>query len=466
MYFNFLPSINYGSKPISYPFSESDFVVAKNFFRKFNINDTAYNSAVYYNKVAVPEGQRLEQISEVVYGSPNYDWVIALTNNMMNPLQDLPMSESDLRDHVESNYKNPYYDVHHYEIISNAEQERIYGKVLIEGGTWVDKMFYEGDETYIPADLPQTVATVDRLPWEETIALTNQSVYPPDGIEPDITRVDPTGSFGEISGIQMAVYDFGAMPRLGETEPYRDPRILASAWQFNQGGSSTESSLIETKVQDLSLSEQVTFYMGVNTSPAPGDELKFEVVIPQGFFSLAFELGRIDLNYFSENANPDSTYSTEVTWDIDENYRVDEAFFRITYIPDGTGIRDEYILAGWSLIGGYDVTRPLGYEVTQIDEENYVIDGTKWRNDGTAWTKQTKKGYIYNDDGVIKETNGSILSRPVTEFEYEQTENEKKREIYILKPNLLDRFVDDFKKASLYKKSSDYVSNRLKQTGI
>ena len=30
MYFSFIPNIQYDSKPIQYPFSESDFVVAKN----------------------------------------------------------------------------------------------------------------------------------------------------------------------------------------------------------------------------------------------------------------------------------------------------------------------------------------------------------------------------------------------------------------------------------------------------
>ena len=123
MYFNFLPSINYDTKPVSYPFSESDFVVAKNFFRKYNISESAYSSAVYYNKVAIQDGQRLEQIAEAVYGNPFYDWVIALTNNMMNPLHDMPMSESELRNHVESTYDNPYYDIHHYEIVSKEKQE-------------------------------------------------------------------------------------------------------------------------------------------------------------------------------------------------------------------------------------------------------------------------------------------------------------------------------------------------------
>lgn len=464
MYFNFLPSINYDTKPVSYPFSESDFVVAKNFFRKYNISESAYSSAVYYNKVAVQDGQRLEQIAEAVYGNPFYDWVIALTNNMMNPLHDMPMSESELRNHVESTYDNPYYDIHHYEIVSKEKQEELFGKVILTPGTWVDQTFYEGSSKYIPADLPQTVATVETIPWEETVALTELSVYPPTGIEADIDKVDPTGSFNQIGAIDMLVYDFDSMPRLGETKPYSDPRVPASAWRFDQGVSGI--SLIETKVQDLTLATEAVFYLGISTSPIPGDQLKFEVVVPQGFFSIAFELGTIDLLTFNPNAQALSQYSTTISYPLSEFYRVPEAFFRLTYLPDDTGARDQFILAGWSLLGSYDRTIPLGYEVTQIDNDNYVIDGTQWKKDNNSWTKQTQKGYAYNDDGIMKEASGNQLARPISIFEHEQYENEKKRELYILKPDLLETFVDEFRKASLYKKSSDYISNRLKKTGI
>jgi len=104
--------------------------------------------------------------------------------------------------------------------------------------------------------------------------------------------------------------------------------------------------------------------------------------------------------------------------------------------------------------------------VTQVDADNYIIDGTKWRRDGTEWGRQVRKGYAYNDNGIMKEASGNQLARPISVFEYEQYENEKKRELYILKPDLLETFVDEFRKASLYKKSSDYISNRLKKTGI
>ena len=43
--------------------------------------------------------------------------------------------------------------------------------------------------------------------------------------------------------------------------------------------------------------------------------------------------------------------------------------------------------------------------------------------------------------------------------------NEKKREIYLLKPNYFRQFVDDFKKQNLYKDSNSFVGQRLKTTG-
>ena len=58
--------------------------------------------------------------------------------------------------------------------------------------------------------------------------------------------------------------------------------------------------------------------------------------------------------------------------------------------------------------------------------------------------------------------NGNTVSKAVTNFEYETSENEKKRDIYILRKSFFGRFVDEFKKQSKYSKSSDYLSSRLK----
>ena len=43
MYFSLLPDISYDQKPVSYPFSVSDKIIAKNFFRRYKLNDDIFS---------------------------------------------------------------------------------------------------------------------------------------------------------------------------------------------------------------------------------------------------------------------------------------------------------------------------------------------------------------------------------------------------------------------------------------
>ena len=61
---------------------------------------------------------------------------------------------------------------------------------------------------------------------------------------------------------------------------------------------------------------------------------------------------------------------------------------------------------------------------------------------------------------------GNTVSKSVLNFDYEVTENEKKRDIYILKKRYFNRFIEEFKKRSLYSQSSDFITKRLKKTGV
>ena len=104
MYFSLIPDIEYDSKPISYPFSESDFIIAKNFFRRYKIDDDVFGYATFYNKYAVGDGERIENIADAYYGSPFYDWVIILTNNFINPQFAFPVNSETVRKISEEKY--------------------------------------------------------------------------------------------------------------------------------------------------------------------------------------------------------------------------------------------------------------------------------------------------------------------------------------------------------------------------
>ena len=117
MYFSLLPNIEYDEKPISYPFSESDFVTANNFFRRYKLNDDIFSYAVFFSKYAIEDGERPDTLALRAYGDPFYDWVILLTNNMVNAQYDWPMTNYEIGKVLESEYNDAYNEIHHYETI-------------------------------------------------------------------------------------------------------------------------------------------------------------------------------------------------------------------------------------------------------------------------------------------------------------------------------------------------------------
>ena len=136
MFFSIVPNISYDQKPISYPFSESDFVVAKNFFRRYRMNDEIFSQAVYFQQYTIRDGERPDTIAERLYGDPFLDWVVILVNNMVNAQYDWPRSNYEVYRIAESEYDDPYSEIHHYEI---KESIGPYQK-----GQHVDEIFYNG----------------------------------------------------------------------------------------------------------------------------------------------------------------------------------------------------------------------------------------------------------------------------------------------------------------------------------
>ena len=133
MYFSIIPNISYDEKPISYPFSESDFVTAKNFFRRYKINDDIFSNVVYFKTYTIQEGERPDQVSLKAYGNQFYDWVILLTNNMVNAQYDWPLSNYEMYRTLEEEFDDPYSEIHHYETGSVGHYA---------AGLHVDETFY------------------------------------------------------------------------------------------------------------------------------------------------------------------------------------------------------------------------------------------------------------------------------------------------------------------------------------
>lgn len=79
-----------------------------------------------------------------------------------------------------------------------------------------------------------------------------------------------------------------------------------------------------------------------------------------------------------------------------------------------------------------------------------------------------KSGLIVDADFTIPDPDDySLTLNPVngiTNLEYETLKNDRKREIYVLKSNFLEDFIENTRSLMRYQKSSEYINNRLIKT--
>ncbi len=100
-----------------------------------------------------------------------------------------------------------------------------------------------------------------------------------------------------------------------------------------------------------------------------------------------------------------------------------------------------------------------------IVDANFKIDGTihKYPNT-TRYTLRSQAGFTQLDDKDEFTVADDNIARAVTNLEFEHTENEKKREIDVLKNGYLGTFINDLRDIVRYEKSSSFVTSTLAVT--
>ena len=77
-------------------------------------------------------------------------------------------------------------------------------------------------------------------------------------------------------------------------------------------------------------------------------------------------------------------------------------------------------------------------------------------------SEQQDKSTIDDKEEYTVATDG--IARAVTNLEYEFSENEKKREIDVLRNGYVQTFINDLRDVVRYTKSSSFISSRLAMT--
>jgi len=115
-YFKHLPNILYQS-PLSHKTSTSDYINVKNIFRRTKLKDYLTGSVSIFNKYIIEDGERPDTISESLYGSPQYDFVVILAAGITNINHQWPVQDYQIYDIALAKYgsEEKMNENHHYE---------------------------------------------------------------------------------------------------------------------------------------------------------------------------------------------------------------------------------------------------------------------------------------------------------------------------------------------------------------
>ena len=111
-FFRYHPTTEYTLKGKTFTF--------QNMFLRYRLLKVLENRSMLYYEHELVEGQSLQYIAERYYEDSSLDWVILITNNIVDPQFDLPLEYQDFINYVKGKYgsvESAMGTTHHYEQI-------------------------------------------------------------------------------------------------------------------------------------------------------------------------------------------------------------------------------------------------------------------------------------------------------------------------------------------------------------
>jgi hypothetical protein len=137
-YFRKLPDLDYPSL-LNDRAGSSDTVRVKNLFRRAAIREDFFSRFVNFTKYKISGDDRPDNVAEKLYGSADLDWIILVSNNIIDIKNDWPMTEYDLNVYLNDKYsEDQLVKIHHYETIEWRDRNN---QLIVPAGQIVDENF-------------------------------------------------------------------------------------------------------------------------------------------------------------------------------------------------------------------------------------------------------------------------------------------------------------------------------------
>ena len=138
-YFRNIPNFEYVNRlPDSH--SSTEYIEVKNLFKRGKIKDDIFKDVTYFTKYNVKGDDRPDNVAFDVYQDSTLDWVILLSNNIINVQNEWPLDQESFENYLLKKYgdQQTIEGTHHYE---TKEIKNSLGAIVLKEGLKVPKLF-------------------------------------------------------------------------------------------------------------------------------------------------------------------------------------------------------------------------------------------------------------------------------------------------------------------------------------
>jgi hypothetical protein len=184
-YFRQLPSFEYVSR---LPDAKiGDYIEVKNLFKKGTLRPDIFQEVSFFEKYKITGDDRPDNVAFEIYDDSTLDWVVLLSNNIVNIQSEWPLTQVSFDTYLREKYGvglnteeeiyGKIYDTHHYETIEIKNSQ---GVVIIPGGLEVPQDYSVSYYDFFiesQINLSNVTTPVTNYEYEEKLEDAKRNIY-------------------------------------------------------------------------------------------------------------------------------------------------------------------------------------------------------------------------------------------------------------------------------------------------
>ena len=117
-YFRNIPDFEYVNRTKDGQFI-SNYTQVKNFFKRGKLREDIFQDLTVFEKYSVKGDDRPDNVAFEIYGDANLDWVVLLSNNIVNIQNEWPLGQQAFETYILDKYGTSAKldEIHHYESV-------------------------------------------------------------------------------------------------------------------------------------------------------------------------------------------------------------------------------------------------------------------------------------------------------------------------------------------------------------